>query len=127
MVNCCRAMKLTLVAPLEVVLSNTETALSSATTRSVLPSPLTSAATTNAGPDPASKLGAAAKVALVAPVAVWLNSTETAASLRTINSALPSPLRSAATRSRGRVPTSNACCVGKIALVVPGVVALSAT
>ena len=100
MAKVCCAAKLAVVSPGTVVLSSTETvlALTFATIRSGLPSPLTSAAVTEKGTDPVAKVCCAAKLGVVAPGAVVLSSTETVLSLRfaTTRSGLPSPLTSAA-------------------------------
>jgi hypothetical protein len=71
--------KLRVAAPGAVVLSSTETvSLSSfATIRSGTPSPLRSAAVTEIGPLPVAKVCWTAKLAVVAPGAVVLSSTET--------------------------------------------------
>src|SRR5260370_14190561 len=106
----CWAAKLGVGAQAVVVLSSTDTVLpfSSATSRSGLPSPLTSAAVTEAGPLPVAKVCWAAKLGVAAPGAVVLSSTDTVPSLlfATIRSALPSPLTSAAVTEAGRLPVA---------------------
>src|SRR5258707_58492 len=82
-----------------VVFNSTDTVLSLplATTRSGLPSPLTSATATERGGLPVAKVCWVAKEGVVAPGAVVFNSTDTVAEaeLLTTRSGLPSPLMSA--------------------------------
>ncbi len=127
----CWVAKLGVVAPGAVVLSSTETVSSRAfaTIRSGMPSPLTSAAVTECGPLPAAKVCWVAKLAVVAPGAVVLSSTESVPSnsFATIRSGLPSPLTSATVTEIGLLPVAKVCCVAKLGVAAPGAVVLSST
>src|SRR5208282_979882 len=129
--NVCWVAKLGVVAPGAVLLSSTETVplLEFATIRSGLPSPLTSAAVTEAGPMPTAKVCWVAKLGVVAPGAVVLSSTDTVPlpPFATIRSGLPSPLTSATVTEAGQLPTAKVCGVAKLSVVAPGAVVLSST
>src|SRR5579885_3532517 len=125
------AAKLGIVAPGAVVFSSTDSVFEFwfATIKSGLPSPFTSALVTELGALPAAKVCCPLKVALDAPGAVVLTSTETLPLLAsaTITSGRPSPLRSAALTELGALPVANVCCAAKLGVAAPGAVVLSST
>src|SRR5262249_42613229 len=98
-------------APGTVVFKSTDTVLSSrlATTRSGLPSPLTSASATDLGLLPVAKVTWEAKA-----VAVCKN-TDKVPSIRfvTTRSGCPSPLTSPTAALPGELPVAKVCCGGK--------------
>src|SRR5437879_675927 len=109
-----------------MVLSSTDTVLLFwfAAIRSGLPSPLTSAAVTGCGVAAGAVGCRVAKLAVAAPGAVVLSSTDTvlAIGFMTIRSGLPSPLTSAAVTKPGTLPMSEGCWVAKLGVAAPGVV-----
>ncbi len=94
-----------------------------------MPSPLTSAAVTEAGSDCVAKVCWVAKLGEAAPGAVVLSSTETVLPLKfaTIRSGLPSPLTSAAVTAFGPLPVAKVCWAAKLGAEAPGAVVLSST
>src|SRR5579863_8976167 len=85
---------------------------------------------TKAGSSPTANVVCAVKLAVVAPGAVVLRSTDTVPDgpkPPTIRSGRPSPLRSAAVTPVGVSPTANVCCASKVGAVAPGAVVFSST
>ena len=94
-----------------------------------MPSPFTSAAFTECGPEPVAKVCWAANEGVVAPGAVVFSSTDTVfdPKFATIRSGLPSPFNSAAVTERGLMPMAKAVWAAKEGVVAPGAVVFSST